>query len=112
MIHAVACMDNGGVIGKGNYLSWVCKPDMDRLKQLVKGKPIIIGGRTYDNLSGVDSFIRKEKSLYVFRRSNSGNPWEDMLWFFNSEDVYYLLGGEWMYDYFFNYISKWHLSNH
>jgi dihydrofolate reductase len=99
-------MDNGGVIGKGNGLPWVCKPDMDRLKELVKGKPIIIGGRTYDNLPE-NSFIRKESDVIVYRRTT---PHEAIMKAFSSKNTHYLLGGEWMYNYFLTYISKWHLS--
>ncbi|MES2031893.1 MAG: dihydrofolate reductase [Pseudomonadota bacterium] len=46
LIYAVA---ENGVIGQGNAIPWRLKSDMQRLKALTMGKPIVMGRKTYES---------------------------------------------------------------
>ncbi|MEZ0219752.1 MAG: dihydrofolate reductase, partial [Tardiphaga sp.] len=46
LIYAVA---ENGVIGQGNAMPWRLKSDMQRLKVLTMGKPIVMGRKTYES---------------------------------------------------------------
>jgi dihydrofolate reductase len=45
----VAVAENG-VIGQGNAIPWRLKSDMQRLKALTMGKPIVMGRKTFESL--------------------------------------------------------------
>ena len=45
----VAVADNG-VIGQGNAIPWRLKSDMQRLKAMTMGKPIVMGRKTFESL--------------------------------------------------------------
>lgn len=45
----VAIADNG-VIGQGNAIPWRLKSDMQRLKAMTMGKPIVMGRKTFESL--------------------------------------------------------------
>lgn len=45
LVYAVA---ENGVIGQGNAIPWRLKSDMQRLKALTMGKPIVMGRKTYE----------------------------------------------------------------
>lgn len=47
LIFAVA---ENGVIGRGNAIPWRLKSDMQRLKALTMGKPIVMGRKTFESL--------------------------------------------------------------
>jgi dihydrofolate reductase len=46
LIYAVA---ENGVIGQGNAMPWRLKSDMQRLKALTMGKPIVMGRKTFES---------------------------------------------------------------
>jgi dihydrofolate reductase len=46
LVYAVA---ENGVIGQGNAIPWRLKSDMQRLKALTMGKPIVMGRKTYES---------------------------------------------------------------
>ncbi|KAA0073524.1 dihydrofolate reductase [Tardiphaga sp. P9-11] len=46
LIYAIA---ENGVIGQGNAIPWRLKSDMQRLKALTMGKPIVMGRKTYES---------------------------------------------------------------
>jgi dihydrofolate reductase len=43
----VAAVSENGVIGRGNALPWRLKSDMQHLRALTMGKPVIMGRKTY-----------------------------------------------------------------
>ena len=46
----IAAVAENGVIGQGNAIPWRLKSDMQRLKALTMGKPIVMGRKTFESL--------------------------------------------------------------
>ncbi|HZR90633.1 MAG TPA: dihydrofolate reductase [Bradyrhizobium sp.] len=46
----IAAVAENGVIGAGNSIPWRLKSDMQRLKALTIGRPIVMGRKTYESL--------------------------------------------------------------
>ena len=46
----VVAASQNNVIGKGNQLPWRLPDDLKRFKALTMGKPIIMGGKTFDSI--------------------------------------------------------------
>ena len=51
-ISIIAAMDENRVIGKANRLPWHLPADLKHFRSLTLGKPIVMGRRTFDSLSG------------------------------------------------------------
>jgi dihydrofolate reductase len=49
IVFVVAVAENG-VIGQGNAIPWRLKADLQRLKALTMGKPIVMGRKTFESL--------------------------------------------------------------
>ncbi len=50
LISIIAAMGKNKVIGKGNALPWKLPADMEHFKTLTKGKPIIMGRKTFESV--------------------------------------------------------------
>jgi len=46
----IVAIAEGGVIGNGNVIPWRLKADMQRLKSLTMGKPVVMGRKTFQSL--------------------------------------------------------------
>ena len=44
----IAAMAENGVIGRGGTMPWRLKSDMQHFVALTKGKPVVMGRKTYD----------------------------------------------------------------
>ena len=47
----IVAIAEGGVIGNGNVIPWRLKADMQRLKSLTMGKPVVMGRKTWLSLA-------------------------------------------------------------
>lgn len=54
MISIIAAVARNGVIGKGNRLLWHLPEDMRHFRETTRGKPVIMGRKTWESLP--DSF--------------------------------------------------------
>ena len=50
MISLIAAVSENGVIGKNNTLPWSLPDDLKRFRELTKGKPIIMGWKTFQSI--------------------------------------------------------------
>ena len=46
----IAAAAENGVIGRGNTIPWRLKSDMQRLKAITLGKPVVMGRKTFESL--------------------------------------------------------------
>jgi dihydrofolate reductase len=46
----IAAVAENGVIGRGNTIPWRLKSDMQRLKAITLGKPVVMGRKTFESL--------------------------------------------------------------
>jgi dihydrofolate reductase len=46
----IAAVADNGVIGAGNTIPWRLKSDMQRLKAMTIGRPVVMGRKTYESL--------------------------------------------------------------
>jgi dihydrofolate reductase len=46
----IAAAARNGVIGRGNTIPWRLKSDMQRLKAITLGKPVVMGRKTFESL--------------------------------------------------------------
>ena len=49
-ITLIAAVAENGVIGQGNAIPWRLKSDMQRLKAMTMGKPVVMGRKTFESL--------------------------------------------------------------
>ena len=49
-ISLIAAMDKNRVIGKDNALPWQMPADLRRFRELTKGKPVIMGRKTFESI--------------------------------------------------------------
>ena len=49
-ISLIAAMSKNRVIGKGNKLPWDLPADMQHFRELTKGKPVIMGRKTFESI--------------------------------------------------------------
>ena len=50
IISLIAAMDKNRVIGKNNTLPWSMPADLKRFREITKGKPVIMGRKTFESI--------------------------------------------------------------
>lgn len=51
-VSIIACVAQNNVIGKGGKMPWDLPADLRRFREITMGKPVIMGGKTYDSIGG------------------------------------------------------------
>lgn len=52
LVTAIAAMDRRGLIGSGGGLPWHLPADLRRFRRATMGKPVVMGRKTFESLSG------------------------------------------------------------
>lgn len=50
LISLIAALDRNGIIGKDNALPWHLPNDLKHFRELTRGKPVIMGRKTYESI--------------------------------------------------------------
>jgi len=66
-ISAIVAMSENRVIGKDNQLPWRLRADLQRVKRLTMGKPIIMGRKTHESIGRV---LPGRKNIILTRKSD------------------------------------------
>lgn len=53
LLSMIAAADENNVIGRDNTLPWRLKADMQRVREVTRGKPLIMGRRTHESIGQV-----------------------------------------------------------
>lgn len=74
MISLIAAVAANGVIGDGNKLLWHLPEDMRHFRETTRGKPVIMGRKTWESLP--DSFrpLPGRKNIVISRNRNYDAP--------------------------------------
>lgn len=97
-------------IGKNNQLMWSISDDLKNFKKVTMGRNVIMGRKTFESLPNT----LNGRNCYVITSQKKKNT-DNVIFLNNIKEVFSLenpiiIGGESIYNYFFPFVEKIHLS--
>lgn len=69
-ISMIAAMAENGIIGKDNHMPWRIKSEMKHFIRTTKGKPVIMGRKTFESLSGGKPLDKGRTNIIITRQTD------------------------------------------
>lgn len=114
MISLIAAADENNCIGGGNRLLWDLPDDLKRFRALTKGKPVIMGRRTYDSIGRP---LPHRRNIVLTSRPDWTRPDIDVVFSFaeaidlvRDEPEAFIIGGGSLYKEGMDYAHKIYLT--
>lgn len=111
----IAAMSENRVIGKDNALPWHLSEDLQRFKKLTMGHPLVMGRKTYESigkpLPGRENIVLTQDHGFKATGARvvfSLSPLIEEIK--NSDQEYFVIGGEAIYKQFFPHSDKIYLT--
>lgn len=114
IISLIAAMDKNRVIGKGNKLPWDLPADMQHFRDLTRGKPVIMGRKTFESIGRplperTNIIMTREKSFQSPGCVVVHSPEEAVQAAGNTEEVM-VIGGSSIYEQFLPIANRIYLT--
>src|SRR3989338_8105608 len=114
IISLIAAMDKNRVIGKDNSLPWKLPEDMKRFRGITKGKPVIMGRKTFESIGRP---LPDRKNIIITRDRNYKaegcivvNSKEEALNAAKGSEEVMIIGGEQIFEEFLPIANKMYLT--
>lgn len=113
MIKLIVAQTKNGLIGKGNYLPWNIKEELNFFKKMTLNKHILMGKNTF---LGLPTKLKNRKIIVLSNdQKNLGDKTiNDFNWvlenFQNSKKTIFICGGKSIYEQFYKYANEIYVS--
>ena len=104
MLSLIAAVARNRVIGKNNQLLWHLPEDMKHFREVTRGKPVIMGRKTWESLPEKFRPLPGRHNIVVSRNLDYKAPGatlvsslEDAIHLTRSDDETFVIGGETLY---------------
>ena len=104
MLSLIAAVARNRVIGKDNQLLWHLPEDMKHFREVTRGKPVIMGRKTWESLPEKFRPLPGRHNIVVSRNLDYKAPGatlvsslEDAIHLTRSDDETFVIGGETLY---------------
>lgn len=113
-ISIIAAMDNDRVIGKNNELPWRLPKELQYVKKVTLGKPIVMGRKNFESigrpLPGRTNIVLTRDKDLAYYGCEMANSIEDVLRMCEGEEEVFIFGGEEIYKMFLPFTNKLYLT--
>ena len=102
IVSIIAAMDRTRLIGSNNRLPWHLPADLAHFKQVTRGKPIIMGRKTYESigrpLPGRTNIVLTRSADFCAEGVLTAHTLEQALDYVSEEDEVMIIGGSTIYE--------------
>jgi dihydrofolate reductase len=110
----VAAIAANNVIGKNNKLPWHLPKDLEHFYQLIAGKPVVMGRKTYESIGrpikNSENIVLSHNQAFKIKGGKVVHSIDEILNLFEKNIEVMIIGGETVYKQFLPLANKMYLT--